>query len=143
VIHDHSNVCTEIRGKNEYTTGCHHIRLRIEETSSSWLFLGINSKSIPLKSQSHTSESSYGWSCNNYTWSNGQPQENISKHQIEMRNNDLISLFFDCDNCLIMMINERTQAKHTLPVITSYCPFPWQLHVVLREPNNCLQILSA
>lgn len=142
VIHDNSNDCTEIRGKNEYTTGCHHIRLRIDENSSSWLFLGINSKSMPLKSQSHNSQSSYGWSCNNYNWSNGQPQEDTSENRIEMKNNDIISLFFDCDNCMITMINQRTQAKHELPVITDHCPLPWQLHVVLREPNNRVQILS-
>jgi len=143
VIHDNSNDYTEIRGKNEYTTGCHNIRLRIEETLGSWLFVGINSKSTPLKSQSHHFESSYGWSCNNYNWSNGQPQENTSDNHIEMKNNDIISLLFDCDNCMIMMINERTQTKHELPIIMDNCPFPWQLHVVLREPNNRVRILST
>jgi hypothetical protein len=143
VIHDNSNDCTEIRGKNEYTTGCHIIRLRIEETSGAWLFLGINSKSTPLKSQSHCSESSYGWTCNNFNWSNGQSQAGTDDNRIEMKNNDVISLFFDCDQCMIMMINERTQAKHELPVITDNCPFPWQLHVVLREPNSRIRILSA
>lgn len=69
VIHDNSNDPTEIRGKNEYSSGCHHIRLRIEETSGSWMFIGINSRSTPLKNQSYSSKSSYGWSSNNYSWS--------------------------------------------------------------------------
>jgi hypothetical protein len=142
VVHDTSNDCIEIRGKNEYATGCHNIRLCIEEASGGWLFLGINSKSTPLKSQSCYSTSSYGWSPNNYDWSNGQPEPNISNNRIEMKNNDIISLIFDCDNCMIRMINERTKAKYELPVIIDNCPFPWQLHVALREPNNRVRVLS-
>jgi len=143
VIHNNLNDHTEIRGKNEYTKGCHNIRLRIEETSSSWIFIGINSKLTPLKNQSYSSESSYGWSCNNYNWSNGEHEEGTLDNRIEMKNNDIISLFFDCDNCMIMMINERTRTKHELPVIIDNCPFPWQLHVVLREPNSRVRILST
>jgi hypothetical protein len=65
---------TEICGKNEYITACYKIRPRIERALSSWMFLGINFKSAPLQRQSCYSISSYGWSCNNYYWSNGQPE---------------------------------------------------------------------
>ena len=142
IIHDKSNESTEIRGKNEYTTGCHNIRLHIEETQGSWMFIGINSKSIPLKNQSYSSESSYGWCSNNYIWTNGQHHQGPDDNPIEMKKNDVISLFFDCINCRIRMINERTRVQHELPIITDNCPFPWQLHLVLREPDSRVQILS-
>lgn len=74
---------------------------------------------------------------------NGEHEENPSDNRIEMKNNDIISLFFDCDNHSIIMINERTQVKHVLPIIMDDCSFPWQLHVVLREPNSRLRILST
>lgn len=140
VLHDNSNHPTEIRGKNEYNTGCHHIRLSIEETLGHWMFIGINSRLIPLQNQSYSSLSSYGWSSDNYNWSAGEQFDN---NCIEMINNDIINLFIDCDNRIISMINQRTRIKHILPVVIDDCPFPWQLHVVLQEPNSRLRILST
>jgi hypothetical protein len=58
-----------------------------------------------------------------------------------MKTNDIISLILDCDERLIMMINERSKAKHELPVNIDNCPLPWQLHVVLHEPNSRIRIL--
>ena len=60
---------------------------------------------------------------------------------IEMRTNDVINLVFDCDEHLIMMINERSKARYELPIQIDHCPLPWQLHIALHEPNNRLRIL--
>lgn len=140
VTHDPSNDNVEIRGKNEYSTGCHKVRLRIQETSGRCLFFGINSKSIPLTNQSLTARSSYGWSCDNRSWSSGQPQDNDPMRRIEMRTNDAISLMVDCDNRTIFMINERTKIRCGLKVSNDHCPFPWQLHVVIGEANARVRI---
>ena len=59
-----------------------------------------------------------------------------------MKTNDIINLIFDCDNQKISMINERTNARYELTVNTNYCPFPWQLHVNLSEPQSRVRILS-
>jgi hypothetical protein len=142
-IHDISHNYSEIRGKNEYTSGCHTIRLSIEQSADSWTFLGINSKSTPLRKDSCSSKSAYGWTNNNYLWLNGECHPNKSTSRVEMKTNDIINLIFHCDNRKVSMINERTNAKYTLDVNIDHCPFPWQLHVNLYEANSCVRILSA
>ena len=142
-IHDTSYEYIEFRGKNEYVSGCHEIRLYIEQSADTWTFLGINSKSTPLQNDSYGTKSTYGWTNNNYVWSNGQPQLNTSNLRIDMKTNDIISLIFDCDNRRISMINQRTKAKYELDVNINYCPFPWQLRVILAEPNSHVRILST
>jgi hypothetical protein len=142
VIHDLSIGQTEIRGRNAYTTGCHKIRLRIEQSTNTWTFLGINSKVTPLGDQSNSSPSSYGWSTNNYNWSNGQPKSSLPNKCIHMKNGDIINLIIDCDKYLIMMINEHSEVTHELAVNVDNCPLPWQLHVILHEPNSRIRLLT-
>ena len=143
IIHDRSYNYTEIRGKNEYTSGHHKIRLYIEQSADKWTFLGINSKSIPLQKQPYNLKSVYGWTNNNYLWLNGECQPNRTTSRIEMKTNDIISLIFDCDQRKISMINERTNTKYELSVNINHCPFPWQFHVNLFEANSSIRILSA
>jgi hypothetical protein len=143
LIHDPSHSYTEIRGKNEYTSGRHKIRLCFEESANSWSFLGINCKSTLLQKQSCSAKSAYGWSCNNYIWLNGECQPNRSGSRIEMKSNDTINLILDCDEHKIFMVNERTHAKYELSVNIEHCPFPWQFHVNLYEANSRVRILSA
>ena len=142
-IQDTSYYYTEIRGKNEYASGHHKIRLCIEQSINSWTFLGINSKSSPLQNASYNSKSTNGWTNNNYFWLNGKCEPNRSTSCIEMKSNDVISLMLDCDNRKISMINERTNARYELVVNIDHCPFPWQLHVNLYEANSRVRILSA
>ncbi len=142
-IRDASNYYSEIRGKKEYTSGRHEIRLCIEQSADSWTFLGINSKVTPLQKNSYSSKSTYGWSSNNGLWLNGAHQNNTSTARIEMKTNDRIRLIFDCDKRQISMINERKNAKYELDVNIVHCPFPWQLHTILVEPNSRVRILSA
>ena len=141
--HDQSNNAVEIRGKSDYSTGRHLIRLRIHETTGQWLFLGINSKSVPLADQSHRLPSSYGWSSDNHIWSNGHGQDNNSNHRIEMVQSDVIALVFNCEDSMITMLNERTQVRFVLRVSLNHCPFPWQLHVVIGEPNGRVRVLQT
>ena len=142
-IHDISYNYSEIRGKNEYTSGRHTIRLSIEQSADSWTFLGINSKSAPLQNKSYQSKSAYGWTNNNYIWLNGECHPNKSTSHVEMKTNDIINLIFHCDKRKVSMINERTNVNYELDVNTDHCPFPWQLHVNLYEANSCVRILSA
>jgi hypothetical protein len=132
----------EIRGRNEYASGSHQIRLGIEESSNTWILLGINSKSTPLKNESYKCKSTYGWASDNKIWSYGQEKQNNSKNAIEIKKGDIISLIFNCDEQLITMINERTNMKYELLVNLTYCPLPWQLHINLNEANTRIRILS-
>ena len=73
----------------------------------------------------------------------GQHSINTSTPRIEMKMNDIIILIFDCDQRKISMINERTNIKHELSVNIDHCPFPWQLHINLYEPNSRVRILPT
>jgi hypothetical protein len=132
---------SEIRGKNSYAIGCHKVRIQVEHSSNLWIFLGINSKSTPLQQSSFSSKSAYGWCTNNYIYSNGSYQYNKTNSPIQMNTNDIITLIFDCDNHKISMVNEQTNVKHDLSVDINNCPFPWQLHVIFRQPNSRIRIL--
>ena len=138
-----SNNHREIRGRNEYASGSHQIRLYIEESSNTWILLGINSRSIPLHNESYQCRSTYGWASNNRIWSYGQEKRNHSSIDIEIRKGDIISLILDCDNRTVTMVNVRTNMKHELLVNVIYCPLPWQLHVNLYETNSRVRILSS
>jgi hypothetical protein len=137
---------TEVRGRTMYTFGCHKLNLRIENSAKQWIFLGINSKSIPLKDRSYLSPSAYGWCSSHNVYSQGQSANNFSffeKNRIDMEKNDFMSLVFDCDNRRISIENTRTHAKHALVVDTDSCPLPWQLHVILQEPKSGVRILTC
>jgi hypothetical protein len=142
VIHERRDEQSEIRGRNEYASGLHKIRVSIEESRNNWMLLGINHKATQLQRLSYSSLSAYGWTSNNDIWSNGEKNKNKSNDAIEMKKNDIISLILDCDKRTITMINERTNRKHELVVNVTHCPFPWQLHVNLYEANSRLRILS-
>jgi hypothetical protein len=142
-IHDASIGYTEIRGKEEYASGRHEIRLCILQSADDWTFLGINSKSTLLQDNSHWCKSACGWSNNNCLWLNRGNQSNTSLPAIEMKTNDIITLIFNCDARKISMINQRTNGRYELDVNLENCPFPWQLHVILREPNSRVRILST
>jgi hypothetical protein len=59
VIHDSSVKWIEIRSKNEYSSECHKIRLRIEPSINVDIFLGNNSKETVLQNKSYTATSAY------------------------------------------------------------------------------------
>jgi hypothetical protein len=142
IIHHEKHGPVEIRGKNQYVSGMHKIRLYIEESYANWMLLGINCKSTSLQNNSYDSKSTYGWSNNNCIWLNGQEKPNNSNVNIEIDKGDVISLMFDCDKRTIMMINERTNNRFELPVNITNCPFPWQLHINLFGANSRVRILS-
>ncbi|CAF3362117.1 unnamed protein product [Rotaria socialis] len=142
-IHTNNASFTEVRGRNEYSTGCHRIRLSIQQSFDKWLFLGVIAKSAPLQETPYSCKSTYGWSSNNLTWLNGQANGNQLPTRIEMKTNDTITLIFDCDNRKILMINERSNTIFDLVVGLNNCPLPWQLHVILYEPNSHVRILPT
>ena len=143
VIRDGSDGWTEIRGKNEYSSGCHQIRLRIESAIGANMFLGINSKETVLQASSCFSKSAYLWRGNNDVYLNGSCQTNACNPCVEMKTNDIITLMFDCDNKKISMINERTKTTHELTINVNDCSFPWQLHVNMYNVGESIRILPS
>ncbi|CAF1536042.1 unnamed protein product, partial [Adineta steineri] len=133
---------TGICGKNFYAVGIQKISLKIENSQNQWTFLGIKSKSTPLQKTSYLSKSIYGWCNKNYKYSNGSYQVNKIGSPILMNTNDVITLFLDCNNRKIVMINENNYLRYELDVDINNCPYPWQLHVILRERNSRIRILA-
>jgi hypothetical protein len=142
-IHEGPYGFVEVRGKNQYVSGSHKIRLFLENFEDAWMFVGINSVSTPLQNYSYRTKSAYGWGIKTYNWLNGIPNLNVENHSIDLESNDVIGLIFDCDTSQISLINERTKAKHELTVNVQKCPIPWQLHVILRTENTRIRILPV
>ncbi|CAF4039328.1 unnamed protein product [Rotaria sp. Silwood1] len=140
VVKDNSNSQTEVRGKNEYTSGRHTLCFQIEKLSNNgWIFFGIISKSESIRPNSYNSASSYGWQNQNHAAVGGQW---IQGQGSDVAENDKIKLLFDCDNRLIQLINERTNRTIELRVDINKCPFPWQLHLNLQQALTRVRILS-
>lgn len=140
--HNDTDTCTEIRGKEECTAGCHEICLKIEQITNSWTFFGINSKSTKVDKESYNHISTYGWSSDNYIWTAGNHESKGTGRRIEIQKNDKISLLLDCDNYTIAMLNGRTNETQRLDVDILNCPLPWQIQVFLCESKSRVHILS-
>jgi len=142
VVKDDIQSHTEIRGKNEYNTGIHTLHFRLEQLiQNGWIFIGIISKSQPMRTNSFYSPSSYGWSNRNQIYvgilrqvNNGQAAEIIQ--------NDAVDLSIDCDQRKIALKNTRLNRTIDLPVDINKCPFPWQFHLNLYEANIHVRILN-
>ncbi len=125
---DYSN----IREKDEYSSGKHLVRFKIEqyESHSSILF-GITSKNASNISNPYKNPTLYGWTENNFVYLAGIPEKNFHGYQSDFRNNDIYVLTIDCNQKRINLINERTNRSFDLIINLRKCPFPWQLNVHL------------
>ncbi|CAF1316341.1 unnamed protein product [Rotaria sordida] len=139
VVQDGPYNYTEVRGKNEYTTGHRTLCFKIEQLNG-WSLFGIISKSSPLQEHSYSSPSCYGWYNGDYfVYRNGQSVGGQGHDAVE---NDIVNLTIDCDHRLIRLINERTNRTLELLVDIDKCPFPWQLHLNLNLAPTRIRILS-
>lgn len=141
VMKDDFGSHTEIRGKNEYNTGRHAFRFRIEQlTRGGWIFFGIISKSEPMRTNSYSSPSNYGWATAHHTYVSGQ---NIGGQTIDIIQNDIITLLIDCNQRKIELKNERLNRTQELPIDINKCSFPWQFHLNLCTANTRVRILHS
>jgi hypothetical protein len=140
VLKDGSSDHTEIRGKREYISGQHILRFQVELFSGdAWIFFGIVSKTEPMKVNSYSSLSTYGWATHNQTYIAGQI---VSRRSGDAKQNDIITLLIDCDQRKIELNNERSGYTMEMPVDITKCPFPWQFHLNLHAQNTRVRILS-
>lgn len=130
---------SEILGKNEYTTGQHRIRFKIEELhENGWMLFGIISKSESMTINSCISSSSYGWTTYDQIYIAGQCHEEDCNDIIK---NDIITLIIDCDQKKIQMKNQQTGRNMELFIDIKKCPFPWKLHFNLLTASISIRIL--
>ncbi|CAF0927469.1 unnamed protein product [Rotaria sp. Silwood1] len=116
--------------KNEYSTGEHSIRFKIDqyELNSSILF-GITSKNIFDGTNPYENSTLYGWTGNNIVYRAGNPQPNYHGYKSDIKTGDIFMLTMNCDREMISLTNERTGRKYDLEVDIIKCPFPWQPNV--------------
>ena len=152
-IEHHSQIVTngtnsfigiEIRGKLEYSSGIHNLRLRIENNPSKiWVFIGIISKEARMGGNLFTSSSVYGWGDYNDYFLSGQRQKTSSEVIFtHTRENDVIQLILDCTKNIIRYKNERTQQSEELSVDVNKCSFPWQLYLSLGGRGDQIRLLN-
>ena len=141
IVKDSSTGHTELRGRKEYLSGEHILRFQIEHLSGNpWIFFGIISKSEPMRINSYSSQSTYGWGTTNQIYAAGRCQNNSSCDAVQ---NDIITLLINCDQRRIQLKNERTQRELQMPVDMNVCPFPWQFHLNVFAPFTSVRILSS
>jgi hypothetical protein len=130
------------RGKDEYFSGQHQFRFKIEERQGNkWIFIGIISKDVALQAISCKSQSSYGWAGNSQVFLNGALHNGTNGYKSDIAKNDIVQLLIDCDQRIIRLTNERTRSVYELRIETSKCPFPWQFHFNLHYSNDRIRIL--
>jgi hypothetical protein len=144
VAHGSSLSSGEVRGKHEYSSGKHKLRLKIEKNPSrTAIIIGIVSKSTPMRLNSQKAPSFYGWASIGHYYCGGILHKSVDFFSIYDNNeNDIIELIINADDQSIQYRNQRTTDTQHLKVDINRCPFPWQLHISLAGDDDQLRILS-
>jgi hypothetical protein len=141
-VHSLFPITASIRGKNEYSSGNYEIRFKIEYLhQSKWIFLGIISKSAPIKIDSYTASTAYGWAGNNEVYLNGVKYCGFNGYRSDIQINDILELLIACDQQMIQLKNERTNQTHRIDINLKECPFPWQFQLCLYGPYDKVSLI--
>ena len=136
---------TEIRGKIEYISGQHELRLQIVDNPSKvWIFIGIISKEARMGNNLFTSSSVYGWGDYNDYFLAGHRQKTSSDVlYTRTLEGDIIQLIIDCTKQKLCYKNERSGKSQEICVDTNKCPFPWQLYLSLGGRGDQINLCST
>ena len=141
VVHDINT--GEVRGKQEYTSGIHRLRFRIEKESCSSIFIGIISKSAPIQRNTLASPSSYGWITENHYYTGGaRTKTGDVLFTYSDRENDTIELLINVTTRTLRYTNERTKQPQQMKININKCSLPWQLLINLSGPEDRLRLLD-
>ena len=132
-----------VRGKGEYTSGCHLFHFKIEsglEKHTHGLFFGIISKETPTN-QLSSANPGCGWKVSDngnfyLDGLGGQAYRNSPNRKDAFSNSvaaDLFELLLNCDTRKIYLVNKRTMARSEITVNMDKFPFPWQLNFALSS----------
>ncbi|CAF3585438.1 unnamed protein product [Rotaria sp. Silwood1] len=133
----------EVRGKNEYTSGKHRLRFKIEK-SSTWIFIGIISKTTPMKENSYKSLTSYGWVSQDHSYAGGwaRKKNDIFSTYNNLLENDVIELVIDVTTQTLHYTNQRMNKPQEMTVDINKCPLPWQILINLSGYNDRIRLIS-
>lgn len=132
----------EFRGKRNYFTGTHRIRLLIEKLDiNPWFFFGIASNSIKISPSSFENVSSYGWAGNHEVFIGGKMHKRYNGYISDYKEDDVIYLSLDCQNMRIHMLNVRSKQSSTIVVDIEECRLPWRLQINLFHIQTRIRII--
>jgi hypothetical protein len=126
-------------GIGRYSSGTHHIRIRIEKTKRSDVFFGIVTTSEKMTGHTWLSPSAHGWwdlQCNIVC---GKEQGKDANRMF--RTGDEVTLILDCNNRQVQLKHHRIDTTVHMPVDIRQCPFPWKIVAVLFSENDCVTIV--
>lgn len=143
VTHDSTTAHAAVRGKDEYSSGQHRLRLQIERLGAQkWILFGIISKSAPFTPEAlYNSPYSCDWGGHDGVFTNGTYQRGLNGYKTDIEVNDVVTLFIDCNRRKISRTNERTGSNQELDIDLTKCPFPWQLSLNIYDPETRIRIL--
>ncbi len=128
-----------ISGIGRYSSKIHHIRFRVEQKNSNYLFFGIITASQTLTGGISNVKSVNGWWDFDYNIVNGKKKDKNQKKIIST--GDEITLILDCDNRQIQLVHHLTNTFVDIPIDLEQCPFPWKIVLRLDSERDCIKIL--
>jgi hypothetical protein len=142
VVHGPSVAHAVVRGSGEYSTGKHRFRFKIESYNiNKWIFFGIISHKVTLRSNTWAIPSCYGWGGQDSTILNCAMHAGLNGYFCDFELNDTIEILLDCDNRTISLTNQRTKCSYRMDIDLIKCPFPWHFILNLFYPNDRVRIL--
>ena len=133
-----------VRGSGCYSSGENRFHFKIESFNiNQWIFFGIISHNITLKSNTWAIPSCYGWGGQDSTILNCAMHAGLNGYSCDFQLNDSIELLIDCDHRIIRLTNLRTKRAHTMNIDLVKCPFPWHFTLNLFYPKDRIRILYA
>ncbi|CAF3944966.1 unnamed protein product [Adineta steineri] len=139
-------LCGCALGIHSYSSGIHHIRIRVDYGNP---VLGIHSRNIPLMPDDYcwgtysTSPSTYGWLKDrgrvlNGKWDSYELKQLLSNMR---KNSHFYTITLDCDKHRLSMINEDTKEQEEMEVDIDHAPFPWCLYVGFPQYTARISLL--
>jgi hypothetical protein len=129
-------------GTNLYSSGIHHIRLRVLERFYDSPFFGIITASQKNIDRVSESVSANGWTNFDFPIINGDKDHRVGRDKT-IRLRDELTLTLDCERKQIFLKHHRTERLVHLPIDLRGCPFPWKMLVVLRRRGDAVRIVGG
>lgn len=125
-------------GTQNYSTGIHRIRLKLEKGNTN-ILIGICSQiKPPTGTYCYDTPTTHGWFTHGYAVTNGY---GYFPRWPQVNENDILQLTIDCDGRSLSILNERNQVQLSMQVDVNRVPFPWCLLVLLYFTNDRVSLV--
>jgi hypothetical protein len=128
-----------ILSRNNYATGTHYFRFRIENTTNELFFGIISAKDDQkLKKNIHPIQSIYGWWNIDRRVIGDRKEPYVSS--LNILNGDEVILMLNCDAREIFLEYPSMSKLNSLQLSNDIreCPSPWKLLIEIGKPGKCL-----